>query len=149
MKYETNIIRKNMCYNGVVLLRCELCYPRIGASESFFEELCERCLIWAKEQLFVSLCEEYTLDKDPKKRFSKGYEYRAFIKAEETHVGYVKCAFSAYFKKIGAYDRTVLCGGDFFVRLSDGCLVPPHYIDKMKKQKEIKPRDRKGKNIDK
>ena len=102
IKYETKKIRENMCCNGVSILRCDLSYPAVSVCESFFEEICEKCMLWAKERLYPKIAEEYGNDTDPKKRFTFGYEYRVAITAEESLDGYLCCHFSSCVKKRSA-----------------------------------------------
>ena len=134
VRYETKKIRENLCYKGVVLLRCELTYPRVNICESFFEKICEKCIFWAKEKLYPMLSEEYDSDTDPKKRFTSGYEYRVFIGEKESPDGYMGFTFSATVKKCCDRKNFFERKSDFTVRSSDGLLVSETLIKKYKKR---------------
>ena len=141
IKYETKKIRENMCCNGVPLLRCELSYPTVSVCESFFEEICEKCMLWAKEKLYPKIAEEYVADTDPKKRFTFGYEYRVVIMAEDSLEGYLCCHFSSCVKKRGAKDILFEKEETFAVREADGVIISQKYLNKIKKwQDEQKSR---------
>ena len=134
MRYETKKIRENMCYNGVMILRCECTYPCVGVCQGFFEEILKKCLLWAKEKLYTKLIEEYDGDKNPKKRFTFGYEYRARIEEKELFEGYLELVFYSEVKKRGSRELLYKNEKSFTVRLSDGALIPENIALKAKKR---------------
>ena len=136
IKCETKKIRENMCCNGVTLLRCEFSYPTVSVCERFFEEICEKCMSWAKEKLYPKIEEEYCNDTDPKKRFTFCYEYRVTITAEESLDGYLCCRFSSGVKKRGVKDILLEKDETFTVREADGVIISQKYLSKIKKRRD-------------
>ncbi len=133
LQYEIKKKRESICYKGILLLKSELSYPRVDVCESFFEEICEKCLLWAKERLYPKLTEEYDNDTDPKKRFAFGYEYRVNITAEESLDGYFDCHFLSCVKKRGAKEIFFENEDIFTVREADGVIISQKYLNKLKK----------------
>ncbi len=135
-RLETKKKREELRYNGVVILTCELSYPKAGICESFFEQICEKCLLWAKEKSYQRLSEEYDNDGNPKKRFTFGYEYRVTITTEEGDGEYVNCRFFSRLKKRGSGEIIFESEKDFIMRESDGQIISERYFNRLKKRQD-------------
>jgi len=131
---QTKTVRETMYYKGVMLLRCEIVYPDINVCERFFEEIAEKCVLWSKTKLYDELSEKFEKDTDPKKRFTRGYEYKVLLKEKEKIDGYIVMEVLSCVKKRGEKEARLEEKSKFAVRVSDGSLIPESAMRKLKKR---------------
>ncbi len=119
-------------FEGVTVLRVALRYPQsgIGEIDTFYAELAQRIATFASERLFPALCEEYSADPDPRRRFVFGYIYRLDCRVTSSDEETASVTSTLTLRRKNSSTEIFCQSSEHIFRLCDGCLL--HFAKKSK-----------------
>ncbi len=127
-------------FEGVTVLRTVLHRPHtsIAQIDDFYAEFAKSFGLFAAERLFPALCEEYSNDPDPRRRFTFGYIYRLDCLVTNQDEKCVEITTTLTLRRKSSKSEQFRQESRQTFRLSDGCLLPPRFEFSSAKRRNIK-----------